>query len=157
VETAVAAVLAEGKVRTPDLGGKPPARKKWPKPCWRNWLSGTNPASGTFRRHAFLVGPGILLSRLVGLVRQYVFNRTISGCALTPPTPFHQAFRIPNFLQNLFGEGVLSASFIPIYARLLAEGDEEESGRVAGAVAAILGLTAPHRGGAAGGAGGAHT
>ena len=54
---------------------------------------------------------------------------------------FTAAFRIPNFLQNLFGEGVLSASFIPVYARLLAEGDEEEAGRVAGAVAAILALT----------------
>ena len=29
---------------------------------------------------------------------------------------FYAAFRIPNFLQNLFGEGVLSASFIPVYA-----------------------------------------
>src|SRR5205814_1867774 len=53
---------------------------------------------------------------------------------------FNAAFRIPNFLQNLFGEGVLSASFIPVYARLLAEGDEEEAGRVAGAVGAMLGL-----------------
>ena len=53
---------------------------------------------------------------------------------------FYAAFRVPNFLQNLFGEGVLSASFIPVYARLLAEGDEEESGRVAGAVGAILAL-----------------
>jgi peptidoglycan biosynthesis protein MviN/MurJ (putative lipid II flippase) len=26
---------------------------------------------------------------------------------------FYAAFRIPNFLQNLFGEGVLSASMIP--------------------------------------------
>ena len=35
---------------------------------------------------------------------------------------FRAAFRIPNLLQNLFGEGVLSASFIPIYAGLLARG-----------------------------------
>ena len=35
---------------------------------------------------------------------------------------------------------MLSASFIPVYARLLAEGDEEEAGRVAGAVGAILAL-----------------
>ena len=47
---------------------------------------------------------------------------------------FTAAFRIPNFLQNLFGEGVLSASFIPVYARLLAEEDHEEASRVAGAV-----------------------
>jgi putative peptidoglycan lipid II flippase len=92
-------------------------------------------------RNAFLVGSGILLSRIVGLVRQYVFSHYF-GLRSDAADAFNQAFRIPNFLQNLFGEGVLSASFIPIYSRLLAEGDEEESGRVAGAVAAILGLAA---------------
>jgi len=92
-------------------------------------------------RHAFLVAAGILLSRLVGLVRQRVFSHYF-GLLSDPADAFNQAFRIPNFLQNLFGEGVLSASFIPIYSRLLAEGDEEESGRLAGAIAAILALTA---------------
>jgi putative peptidoglycan lipid II flippase len=51
---------------------------------------------------------------------------------------FSAAFKIPNILQNLFGEGALSASFIPVYSRLLAEGKEEEAGRVAGAVGALL-------------------
>ena len=91
-------------------------------------------------RHALLVGTGILLSKLVGLVRQFVFSHYfgLSGAA----DAFLAALRIPNCLQNLFGEGVLSASFIPVYARLLAEGDEEEAGRVAGAIGAILALTA---------------
>lgn len=53
---------------------------------------------------------------------------------------FKAAFRIPNFLQTLFGEGVLSASFIPVYAGLLAQGDEEEAARTAGAVAGLLAL-----------------
>ena len=48
------------------------------------------------------------------------------------------AFRIPNFLQNLFGEGALSASFIPVYAALLARDERQEATRVAGAVAALL-------------------
>ena len=91
-------------------------------------------------RHAFFVAAGILISRLVGLVRQGVFAKYFglsdAGDAFTA------AFRVPNLLQNLFGEGVLSASFIPVYAKLLAEGDEEESGRVAGAVGAILALVA---------------
>jgi putative peptidoglycan lipid II flippase len=51
---------------------------------------------------------------------------------------FNAAFRIPNFLQNLFGEGVLSASFIPVYARLRANGDDDAATHVAGAVAALL-------------------
>jgi putative peptidoglycan lipid II flippase len=89
-------------------------------------------------RHAFLVAAGILISRIVGLVRQRVFSHYFGQ--LAEADAFYAAFRIPNLLQNLFGEGVLSASFIPVYARLLAEGDEEESGRVAGAVGAILAL-----------------
>jgi putative peptidoglycan lipid II flippase len=90
-------------------------------------------------RHAFLVGAGILLTRLFGLVRQRVFSNYF-GVHTIPADAFSAAFRIPNFLQNLFGEGVLSASFIPVYSRLLAEKDEEEAGRVAGAVGALLTL-----------------
>jgi putative peptidoglycan lipid II flippase len=88
--------------------------------------------------NAFLVAAGILLSRVAGLIRQRVFFRYFGMSDAADA--FTQAFKIPNILQNLFGEGVLSASFIPVYSRLLAEGDEEEAGRVAGAVAAILSL-----------------
>lgn len=104
--------------------------------------TGTPPAPPRERtgRNAFLVAAGILISRLVGLVRQRIFGHYFG--LSDPADAFTQAFRVPNFLQNLFGEGVLSASFIPVYSRLLAEGDEEEPGRVAGAVGAILALTA---------------
>jgi putative peptidoglycan lipid II flippase len=90
-------------------------------------------------RHAFLVAAGILLSKVFGLVRQAVFSNYF-GVKSDAADAFTQAFRIPNFLQNLFGEGVLSASFIPVYARLLSQGDEEEAVRVAGAVGSILAL-----------------
>jgi len=90
-------------------------------------------------KHAFLVGSGILLSRLIGLVRTKVFSHYF-GQVSDAADAFNTAFRIPNFLQNLLGEGVLSASFIPVYARLLAQKDEKEAGRVAGAVCALLGL-----------------
>ena len=88
---------------------------------------------------AFLVAAGILLSRIIGLVRLRVFSHYF-GLRSDSADAFNAAFRIPNFLQNLFGEGVLSASFIPVYARLLAEGDEEEADKVAGAVGATLAL-----------------
>ncbi|MGE5646911.1 MAG: murein biosynthesis integral membrane protein MurJ [Acidobacteriota bacterium] len=101
-------------------------------------MPGTKTAHERTGRLAFLVAAGILLSRLVGLVRQRVFSHYFGlGDAADV---FSAAFRIPNFLQNMFGEGVLSASFIPVYANLLARKDEEESGRVAGAVLAILAL-----------------
>jgi putative peptidoglycan lipid II flippase len=85
------------------------------------------------------VASGILLSRISGLVRERVFAHYFgSGDAAGA---FKAAARIPNFLQNLFGEGVLSASFIPVYARLLAEGKTEEAGRVASVVASLLTLS----------------
>ncbi len=79
---------------------------------------------------------GILASRLVGLVRQKVFAHVL-GSGLEAAA-FSAATRIPNVLQNLLGEGVLSASFIPVYAGLRAEGKNEEADRVAGAVFGLL-------------------
>jgi putative peptidoglycan lipid II flippase len=89
--------------------------------------------------YAFLVACGIFLSRVTGLIRDRVFAHYFGNSDAADA--FKAAFRIPNFLQNLFGEGVLSASFIPVYARLLAGGDQEEARRTAGAVAALLALT----------------
>lgn len=88
---------------------------------------------------ALLVAMGILLTRLFGLVRSRV-TATYLGTSDAADV-FTAATRIPNFLQNLFGEGVLSASFIPVYARLLAEGRREESDRVAGSVFGLLAAT----------------
>src|SRR6476660_2069781 len=95
----------------------------------------SHPSTG---RSAFFVGAGILISRIVGLIRQRIFahyfGRSGAGDA------FSAAFRIPNFLQNVFGEGALSASFIPVYAKLLAQGDEKEAAKVANAVFGVLAL-----------------
>jgi putative peptidoglycan lipid II flippase len=89
-------------------------------------------------RSAFMVGAGILTSRIIGVIRQRVFAHYlgISDAA----GAFNAAFKIPNFLQNIFGEGALSASFIPVYAKLLAEKDEKEASRVADAVLTLLAL-----------------
>src|SRR5438067_9509474 len=90
-------------------------------------------------RSAFFVAVGILLSRIIGLIRQRVFAHYF-GLESDAADAWSAGFRIPNFLQNLFGEGALSASFIPVYAGLLARGERREADRVAGAIAALLGL-----------------
>jgi putative peptidoglycan lipid II flippase len=89
---------------------------------------------------ALAVGVGILLSRIAGLVRTRVIAHYVGqkGAA----DAFAAALRIPNVLQNLFGEGVLSASFIPVYARLRAEGKDADATRVARAVGTLLVLVA---------------
>jgi len=98
------------------------------------------PRQAGTKRYAFLVALGIFLSRIAGLVRDRVFAHYFGLSNVADA--FKAALRIPNFLQNLFGEGVLSASFIPVYASLLARDDKEEARRTAGAVAALLALTA---------------
>jgi putative peptidoglycan lipid II flippase len=101
--------------------------------------SGGGPPSRSSGRAALLVAAGILLSRLTGLIRQRVFSHYF-GLRNDAADAFTAAFRIPNVLQNLFGEGALSGSFIPVYASLLARGERREADRVAGAVVSLLSL-----------------
>src|SRR5687768_12005974 len=83
-----------------------------------------------------LVAAGIFLSKIAGLVRDAVLA-SYFGVSLYADA-IAAGLRMPNLLQNLLGEGTLSASFIPVYAELLEEGKEEEAGRLAGAVFALL-------------------
>lgn len=93
-------------------------------------------SAGRSGRGAIFVAAGILLSRLVGLVRQKLFAHYL-GNGLEAAA-YAAATRIPNVLQNLLGEGVLSASFIPVYAGLRAKKDDEAARTVAGAVFGLL-------------------
>ena len=89
---------------------------------------------------AALVATGIFLSRVLGVVRESLKAKYLGATETIAADAFNAAFRIPNLLQNLFGEGALSASFIPVYANLLARGDRKEADRVAGAIGAFLAL-----------------
>ncbi|PYY04117.1 MAG: murein biosynthesis integral membrane protein MurJ [Acidobacteria bacterium] len=100
--------------------------------------SSQKPAPAASGRSASLVAAGIFLSRIAGLIRERVFAHYFGNSDTADV--FRAAIRIPNFLQNLFGEGVLSASFIPVYARLRALGKDEEASDVADAVATLLAL-----------------
>lgn len=97
-----------------------------------------NPSRKRPISHSLLVASGIFLSRIVGFARQRIFGYYfgISDAA----DIFNTAFRIPNFLQNLFGEGALSASFIPVYSKLRAQGEGKEAENVAHSVFSILSL-----------------
>jgi putative peptidoglycan lipid II flippase len=85
---------------------------------------------------AVTIAAGILLSRVIGLLREraiaYYFGLGPYADVL------RMALRAPNILQNLLGEGTLSAAFIPIYSRLIEEGKREEAGRFAGAIFGLL-------------------
>ena len=95
-------------------------------------------ASGSGARHAGTIAIGVLLSRIAGLIRDSIFAHFLGNSATADA--FKAGFRIPNILQNLFGEGVLSASFIPVYGKLLGEGDDETADMLAWGVGAIMTL-----------------
>lgn len=89
-------------------------------------------------RSAIHVGIGIFSSRIVGLIRSRVIAHYFGLGDVADA--WAAAFRIPNVLQNLFGDQALSASFIPVYASLLAKGEQKDADRMAGAVASLLAL-----------------
>ena len=82
------------------------------------------------------MGLGILASRILGLVRDAVIAGLQGVGAL--PDVVTAAFRAPNVLQNLLGDQALSASFIPVYSRLVEQGKRREAGALAGAVFGLL-------------------
>lgn len=96
----------------------------------------TSAGSGSSGRSAALVGAGIFLSRISGLVREIVLR------ALFGSTPVADAYgaalQLPKVLQNLLGEGSLSAAFVPVYAETLEDRTPEEAAKLRGAVLGLL-------------------
>jgi putative peptidoglycan lipid II flippase len=85
------------------------------------------------------VGAGILVSRLAGLLRVRLIAREFGQNSIAVDA-FNAAFRIPNLLQNLFGEGALSGSFIPVHSALRARGEHEAAAHTARVFFALLTL-----------------
>ncbi|KYF60940.1 murein biosynthesis integral membrane protein MurJ, partial [Sorangium cellulosum] len=107
-------------------------------------------AAPSAARSSAMVTAGIILSRLVGLLRQRVTAHFFGTSELADVLA--AAFRAGNITQNLLGEGTLSATFIPVYARLRAAGDARRAAHfalsalglllVAAAAASALGVLA---------------
>ena len=89
-------------------------------------------------RSVFSTGAGTLVSRVLGLVRD-VFIASVFGAGANADA-FFVAFRIPNFLRRLFGEGAFSQAFVPVLSEYRTERGEDEVRDLAGHVAGTLGL-----------------
>ena len=85
------------------------------------------------------VAAGILISRISGLLRESATGHFF-GVNTAAADAFRGAIRIPTLLNNLFGEGVLSAAFVTVYSKLRASGSDEEADKLAGSVFAALSL-----------------
>ena len=83
-------------------------------------------------RAAGIVSIAVMGSRILGLAREaaiaYYFRSKLSGDA------FYLAFRIPHFLRDLFGEGILSKAFITTFLATEAEDGEQASWNLANRV-----------------------
>jgi len=77
-----------------------------------------------------------LASRITGLVRDQLIAAFFGAGAVTDA--FNVAFRIPNLLRRLFGEGAFSAAFVPILAASRERDGEERTQALINAVATVL-------------------
>uniref|UniRef100_A0A7C4GFG4 Probable lipid II flippase MurJ n=1 Tax=candidate division WOR-3 bacterium TaxID=2052148 RepID=A0A7C4GFG4_UNCW3 len=91
-----------------------------------------------FTRRVGLFTIGTLVSRLLGLVRESVFAYLFGAGMATDA--FNVAFRIPNFLRDVFAESALSAAFVPAFVDSLNREDRQRTWRFASSIATVLGL-----------------
>lgn len=63
-----------------------------------------------------VTGGMTLVSRVSGLIRDILFANLIGAGATPAADAFYVAFRIPNFLRRIFGEGAFSQAFVPVLA-----------------------------------------
>ena len=78
----------------------------------------------SFIRSSSIVAAMTFLSRILGLVRDFVIARYFGANGLTDA--FLVAFRIPNFFRRLFAEGAFSQAFLPILADVKANKSDKE-------------------------------
>lgn len=92
-----------------------------------------------------VTGGMTLLSRISGLVRDVLFAGLIGAGTGVSADAFYVAFRIPNFLRRIFGEGAFSQSFVPVFAEYKAKYTAAETrafvDHLAGVFGAILFVT----------------
>jgi putative peptidoglycan lipid II flippase len=82
----------------------------------------------TIAKSAATVGIAVMCSRILGLVREQVFAG-LFGAGFANDA-FVVAFRIPNLLRDLFGEGALSAAFVTVFSAYDTNRTQEETWRL---------------------------
>lgn len=88
-----------------------------------------------------VTGGMTLVSRISGLVRDMVFAGLIGAGATAAADAFYVAFRIPNFLRRIFGEGALSQAFVPVFAEYRARATAAETRLFVDHVTGVLAVT----------------
>ena len=98
---------------------------------------GAPPREG-ISRSAGAIGLATLISRMAGYLRDILLARALGAGMMADA--FFVAFAIPALFRNLFMEGALNSSLIPVYTEVRKERGEEAARRYAGGVAAMVGV-----------------
>src|SRR5712671_4133040 len=84
-----------------------------------------------FVRQARLISGLTLVSRVLGVVRESLAAKYFGAGIVA--SAFAVAFTIPNLFRKLFGEGALSAAFIPLYTHAIKREGEPSANILAAA------------------------
>lgn len=95
-------------------------------------------ASRGLLRSSAVTSAGTLLSRVLGLVREFIFAALFGDGAAADA--FFMAWRIPNFLRRLFAEGAFSQAFVPVLAEYRQKRSPEEVKLLVDRICGTLGL-----------------
>ena len=91
---------------------------------------------GSTLRNVFTVGSFTMLSRVLGLAREMLQSRLIG--AGVEQSAFTLAFAIPNMFRKMFGEGALTAAFVPVFKAANETDGIKEAEKLARAVFAMV-------------------
>jgi len=101
-------------------------------------VAGAEHEHGKALRSVSTVASLTMLSRLLGFARDVVMARQLG--VGTVSDAFFVAWTLPNLFRRLFGEGALSAAFVPVFVESREKGRPEEAARLASAATNRLGL-----------------
>ena len=99
-------------------------------------MSPPKSSPGGFVGKAKIVAAATVFSRVLAVARESVFANVFG--AKWVMDSWGLAFMVPNLFRRLFGEGALSAAFIPVYSEAIASGDEQTAQRIGRATLLLL-------------------
>ena len=90
----------------------------------------------SFLKHFRQVSGLTVLSRLAGLARDAALAHVLGAGPVMDA--YAMAFRMPNLLRQLLGEGALTAAFVPVFTDYLEKGGPKAAGRLMSLLAVAL-------------------
>ncbi len=90
-----------------------------------NTKSGTASSKKTILKSTSILSAGTFLSRVLGFIRDMIFANMLGTAAMADA--FFVAFRIPNLLRDLVGEGATNSALIPVLSRYVEQNDNKKT------------------------------